>query len=87
MSIIKLRALKLYLEQQEEEILYYLRTKDPEIYGDYYRQKLQETQQHLWRISRMLDQLELSESNRSYLWRCYRKDSSLEHPHKSELNS
>lgn len=84
MNIIKLHALKLYLEKLEKEYCHKLSTMDIEIYGDYYHQKLKEVRQNLWQVNQCLDNLRTCEKNRSHLSKCWSKDSSLGHPHPSE---
>jgi hypothetical protein len=86
MDIIKLQALKLYLEQLQKEYSHELATKDIEIYGDYYHQKLREVRQRLWYINQALDNLKKLESDRIHLSKCYSQDSSIGHPIEKESN-
>jgi len=86
MDIFKLQALKFYLEKLEKEYCHELSTKDIEIYGDYYHQKLREVKQRLWYINQTLDNLKKLESDRTHLSKCLSLDSSLGHPIKDESN-
>ena len=71
MDIFKLQALKSYLEKLEKEYYHELSTKDIEIYGDYYHQKVREVRRRLWYINQTLDNLKKLESDRSHLSKCF----------------
>ena len=86
MDIIKLQALKLYLEKCEKEYSHELATKDIKIYGDFYHNKLREVRQRLWYINQTLNNLKALESDRIHLSKCYSQDSSIGHPIEKESN-
>lgn len=85
MSISELYALKLQLEKLQQEYSDSFLTSNQNT-ENYFLEKLSEIRQHLWQIKHELKKMQKCEADRSHLSKCWTLDSSLSHPHNSEIS-